>query len=233
MDKRNSNLPRIVNALLSRLANPHYRDELIGDLEEEYGYRQSANSEISFWLFRQTILAIGDGQMALLKTTKFVKALSVMTCILVLPSIALFVGWLSNMSMPSEKLWELLLAGDMHVLLLTGEYWSVAWREGGVSHLTPSMFMNIPSILWAALFVVSSQVLFKTKTISVHLFSSVSLGYMLMPYLLGYMFISVFEPAAHKVGPILAFMMLAPFFTLPTFVTVLFRRYPHALGKNQ
>jgi hypothetical protein len=60
---------------------------------------------------------------------------------------------------------------------------------------------------------------------SVWVFSAFALAYMLLPYLFGYTVISSLEPAAQKVGPILAFMMLAPFFTLPLYVCFLFKRF--------
>jgi hypothetical protein len=65
----------------------------------------------------------------------------------------------------------------------------------------------------------------KRSNPSVWLFSTFALAYMLLPYLFGYMVIDTFEPAAKKVGPILAFMMLAPFFTLPLYVYFLFKRF--------
>lgn len=221
--EHNTAMPRLVTWLLSRLANPEYRDELIGDMEEEYAERQQTNQDTTNWLLRQTALAIWDGQNAMIKTTGFVKVLSIVLCVLALPTIALFVGWLSNMENPSEQLWQLLLAGEVHSLLFNAEYWSHAWNESGISHLEPGMFMNIPSMLWAIAFAGSTYLLWKRSDPSVWAFSAFALAYTLLPYLFGYTLISSLEPAAHKVGPIVAFMMLAPFFTLPVYVCILFK----------
>lgn len=211
--------------LLSRLANPAYRDELIGDMEEEYIERQQTNKDTTYWLLRQTALAIWDGQKTMVQTTGFVKAFSIVFCVLALPTIALFVGWLSNMDEPSEHLWQLLLAGEVHSIMFNTEYWGIVWNESGISHLELAMFIHIPSLLWAMVFAGSAYLLLKKSTPSVWLFSAFASAYILMPYLFGYVMISSFEPVAQKVGPILAFMMLAPFFTLPLYVYFLFKRF--------
>ena len=218
-------MPKLAVWLLSRLANPAYRDELIGDMEEEYIERKQTNQDPTTWLLRQTVLAILDGQNAMVKTTGFVKALGIILCVLALPTIALFVGWLSNMQKPSEHLWQLLVAGEVHSLLFNGEYWRTAWQEGGISHLEFGMFIDIPSMFWAIVFVGSTYLFFKKSNPSVWVYSAFALAYMLVPYLIGYTVISALEPAAHKVGPILAFMMLAPFFTLPLYVGFLFKQF--------
>ncbi|MEP2652865.1 MAG: hypothetical protein ABJH06_12825 [Paraglaciecola sp.] len=221
--KQHAFMPKLATWLLSRLANPAYRDELIGDMEEEYTERQEANQEASYWLLRQTTLAIWDGQKAMIRTTGFVKALSIILCVLALPTIALFVGWLSNMHMPSEHLWQLLMAGEVHFILFNTEYWEIAWNESGVSHLDVMMFIHVQSILWAMVYAVSAYLFLKKIKPSVWIFSAFSMAYILVPYLFGYGVISLFELPPRIVGPILAFMMLAPFFTLPMSVGFLFK----------
>lgn len=218
-------MPKLAVWLLSRLANPAYRDELIGDMEEEYTERKQTHQDPTTWLVRQTVLAILDGQNAMIKTTGFVKTLAIILCVLALPTIVLFVGWLSNMQKPSEYLWQLLLAGEVHFLLFNSEYWTIAWQENNISRLEFGMFIDTPSILWAIVFVGSTYLFFKKSNPSVWVYSAFALAYMLVPYLVGYTVISSLEPAAHKVGPILAFMMLAPFFTLPLYLGFLFKRF--------
>ena len=216
---------KLATWLLSRLANPAYRNELIGDMEEEYTERQQTNQVTTNWLLRQTASAIWDGQNAMVKSTGFVKALSIVLCVMTLPTIVLFVGWLSNMQMPSEQLWQLLMAGEVHFILFNTEYWRIAWNESGISHLEFEMFIHIPSILWAMVFAGSTYWFLKKSNPSVWLFSAFALAYMLLPYLFGYAVINSLEPVDQKVGPILAFMMLAPFFTLPLYVCFLFKRF--------
>jgi hypothetical protein len=216
-------MPKLVTWLLSRLANPVYRDELIGDMEEEYLERQQTNQDATNWLLRQTALAIWDGQNAMVKSTGFVKALSIVLCVLALPTIVLFVGWLSNVDEPSEHLWQLLLAGEIHFILVNTEYWRLVWNESGISHLELGMFINSPSILWAIVFAGSTYLFLKKSNPSVWVFSIFAFAFMLLPYLFGYTVISSTEPVAQKVGPILAFMMLAPFYILPLYVCFLFK----------
>jgi hypothetical protein len=218
-------MPKLATWLLSRLANPAYRNELIGDMEEEYTGRQQTNQDTTYWLLRQTASAIWDGQNAMVKSTGFVKALSIVLCVMTLPTIVLFVGWLSNMREPSEHLWQLLMAGEVHFILFNTEYWRIVWNESGISHLEFEMFIHIPSILWAIVFAASTHFFLKRSKPSVWLFSTFALAYMLLPYLFGYTVISSLEPVAQKVGPILAFMILAPFFTLPLYVYFLFKRF--------
>jgi hypothetical protein len=218
-------MPKLVTWLLSRLANPAYRNELIGDMEEEYTERQQTNLDTTNWLLRQTALAIWDGQNAMMKSTGIVKALSIVLCVLTLPTIALFVGWLSNLHEPSEQLLQLLSAGEVHFILFNTEYWRLAWNENSISHLELGMFIHTPSILWAMVFAGSTYWFLKRSNPSVWLFSTFALAYILLPYLFGYSVISSLEPVDQKVGPILAFMMLAPFFTLPLYVCFLFKRF--------
>jgi hypothetical protein len=220
-----SAMPRLATWLLSRLANPAYRNELIGDMEEEYTGRHQTNQDTTTWLLRQTTLAIWDGQNAMIKSTGFVKTLSIVLCVLTLPTIAIFVGWLSNLHEPSEQLLQLLSAGEVHSILFNTEYWRLAWNENSISHLELGMFIHTPSILWAMVFAGSTYWFLKKSNPSVWLFSTFALAYLLLPYLFGYTVISSLEPVDQKVGPILAFMMLAPFFTLPLYVCFLFKRF--------
>jgi hypothetical protein len=222
-EEQHTSMPKLATWLLSRLANPVYRDVLIGDMEEEYTERQQTNQNTSNWLLRQTTLAILDGQNAMVKTTGFVKVLSIVLCVLTLPTITFFVGWLSNMREPSEHLWQLLMAGEVHSILFNAEYWRLVWSESGISHLELAMFIHIPSILWAMVFAGSAYLFLKRSKPSVWVFSFCALAYMLLPYLFGYTLISSIDPVAQKVGPILAFMLLAPFFTLPLYVGFLFK----------
>lgn len=218
-------VPPLVIWLLTRLANPAYRQELIGDIEEEYIQRKQANQETRDWLTKQFIFAIWDGQKAMLKTTGFVRTLSIICCLLVLPTIALFVGWLSNMREVSENLWQLLLSADIHRILLHSEYWHTAWNESGIRHLDIGMFIHIPSIIWALVFAFSAHRLINKTIPTAWLFAGFSLVFFLVPYLFGYALINSFDLYPRLIGPILAFMMLAPFFTLPVFVGLLFRRF--------
>jgi hypothetical protein len=220
-----SAMPRLATWLLSRLANPAYRNELIGDMEEEYTGRHQTNQDTTTWLLRQTTSAIWDGQNAMIKSTGFVKTLSIVLCVLTLPTITIFVGWLSNLHEPSEQLLQLLSAGEVHSILFNTEYWRLAWNENSISHLELGMFIHTPSILWAMVFAGSTYWFLKKSNPSVWLFSTFALAYLLLPYLFGYTVISSLEPVDQKVGPILAFMMLAPFFTLPLYVCFLFKRF--------
>jgi len=220
-----SAMPRLAMWLLSRLANPAYRNELIGDMEEEYTERQQTNQDTTTWLLRQTASAIWDGQNAMVKSTVFVKVLSIILCVLSLLTIALFNGWLSNVDESSEQLLQLLSAGEVHFILFNTEYWRLVWNENSISHLELGMFIHTPSILWAMVFAGSTYWFLKKSNPSVWLFSAFALAYMLLPYLFGYTVISSLEPVDQKVGPILVFMMLAPFFTLPLYVYFLFKRF--------
>lgn len=219
-------MPKSLVWLLSKLTNPAYRDELIGDMEEEYHERRKAHKNYRKWLVIQTVSAIWDGQKAMTKSTNFLKALSILLCLLVLPAIAFFVGWLSNMEEPSEQLWQLLMSGEIHSIVMHSNYWKEAWIDSGITHIEPMMFINVPSILWAAVFIVGANKLLLKFTPSVWMFSAVALAYMLMPYFFGYSVISALQPPAQKVGPVLAFMILALFFTLPIYVWFLFKRFP-------
>ncbi|MBO1254498.1 hypothetical protein J3L16_02220 [Alteromonas sp. 5E99-2] len=223
--ERQTSIYKLAVWLLSRLANPAYRNELIGDLEEEYTQRQQTNQDANHWLFRQTMLAIWDGQKTMVKSTGFVKGLSLVLCVLLLPTIALFVGWLSNMNQPSEQLWRLLLAGEVHLILFNSEYWTIAWNEVGISRIDIHMFINTPSIVWAMLFAASSHLFLKHINPSIWFFCGFVLIYMLLPYLFGHTLISLIEPIPQKVGPILAFMILAPFWSLPLFLLFLFKGF--------
>ncbi len=218
-------MPKLAVWLLNRLANPAYRDELIGDMEEEYLDRRRESNNAANWLAKQVFFAIWDGQKAMVRTTGFIKIISVVFCLLALPTIMLFVGWLSNMEEPSEKLWHLLLTGEVHQLFFNIEYWQHAWRESGIRHLQLSMFINIPAIFWAGVFFVSSLLFFKNTTPSAMGFGLFMLAFIVLPYCFGYAVINVLEPAPKKVGPILAFMTLTPFWTLIVYIGLLFKQY--------
>ncbi|RTE85496.1 MULTISPECIES: hypothetical protein [Gammaproteobacteria] len=218
-------LPKLVGWLLSRLANPAYKNELIGDLEEEYIERQSAHQETTKWLCSQAMFAIWDGQKAMARTTKFVKVISIILCILALPTIVFFVGWLANMQDPSEQLWQLLVDGKIHAILFNSEYWQSAWNEHGLGQIGLATFINVPGIFWALLFAGASYLFLSKTNSNSWQYGIFALAFIVVPYLLGYAAISALEPEPQKIGPTIAFMVLAPFFTIPVYLVILFGRF--------
>ena len=177
-------------------------------------------------MLKQILVAVVDGQAAMVKSPSFVKAFSVVLCLLLLPTIALFVTWLSMMSQPEADLWSLLLAGDVHNILIKPQYWISAWNEtNAIQNIDIHMFMHIPALCWACVFTVAMYRLLQFKTPSAQTFVQIAFGFILFPYGFGYFTISILQPAAVIVGPVLAFMMIAPFFMLPVFSGFLFKRF--------
>lgn len=149
----------------------------------------------------------------LLSPTALVGSLFVLSLVCI-PAIVLFIVWLSNMETVPVTLWQALLNGQVHTIMMSGDFWLQAFSalDQGVEL---DMFLYFPALLWTMGGAVLLVLFERNITPSLPAFLLVGTGVLILPYAWGSLFIALSGPAAQKVGPLLAFMVLCPLYCLP------------------
>lgn len=200
-----SSLPALFSWLLRHALAPSYRESALGDLAEEYKVRRQASVRDAFkWLCHQTLRACFQWlNRAAGSRMLIVCSLSLLT-VFVVPTVYLMVVWLSNMDAASPALWEPLLVGDMHKIVVQAEFWQVAIEAtSGSQDLL--MFIHVEAVLWVLVSVFA--LVLKQNTMTSHQLAGAGLILMLLPYVWGLLVLSTFPPGLKLIGPMLAFML--------------------------
>lgn len=207
--------------LMTKLANSTYRTELVGDLQEEYSARQSEGVKAADrWLWRQALLAIADGQRARTTHPDFIRFICIVLSLTGMFTLFGFVVWLSNMDGTTDALWQQLLAGNVIQIAVSGDFWREALPQFSAAQIDVFMFIHYPAI--AALAVWSTFMYITLRRFSLSTAQTWLIGMIAMsiPYLWGSVYIDMVQPEARQVGPILAFMILTPFYILPALTAI-------------
>lgn len=209
-------LPKLAELLIRKLGVPNYRDELIGDMQEEYGELMMKDPKTaSRWMWRQTLLASWEGQKSLWQTPLFVNVITGVFTAMLLIVIVGFVVWLSNMDSTTPLLWEQTLNGQIHYIVFSPDFWQQATFAVSNTPVDIFMFMNVPSVGWAMAWAVAMFLLSKRYTMSPRMFSVVGMALSAVPYIVGYTVINTQNLDPKQIGPILAYMLIAPLYILP------------------
>lgn len=214
-------IPEVYYWLLARMLPKEQRDWALGDLQEEYSQRSLRDPlAAKQWIQSQTSKAVGIWLLAVLKSNGLIQSLMCAFAALCMPVIYLMVIWLSNMDETSPIIWEQLLAGEMHKIVLQPQFWS----ESLAIQFTLQdwhMFVHHQALLWAVLCLALLSL--RQHQLSTHQLALVGSVMMVVPYVLGIVLIEMFDPAARKIGPLLAFMLFCVFYLAIPLAVMIFR----------
>ncbi|MCC2616316.1 hypothetical protein LJ739_08695 [Aestuariibacter halophilus] len=200
---------------LRHLSDPNSRDHLVGDLLEEFEQRQQQDAAMARrWLWRQTFHACGYGIRRRLQGNWTVHLLALFGVLILSPTLVALVYWLSNMDATAEPLWQALLRGDLHVIVLSTAYWQEAAKAFGQG-ASLGMFINLPALVWSGLVLFTLSVLFRTTTLSARTLLLWGYASAITPYVIGSYYIGVTDMVPTAIGPLLAFMLFAALYLLP------------------
>jgi hypothetical protein len=183
----------------------HSREEIIGDLYEQFENADRSLLANQIWFWRQTInTAFGYGR---LKPYSLAIILSSI-CVFVFTLMVFAVAFLSygTEAVFDKNYWT---NGNIHLLFLEKDFWqSISWANVSSINHPIAMFINIPSIIWAIFSVFILRYLYRSKIASGFDFVLVAIVSLLGPYFIGYMLLISHEISLRKVGPIIAFMWI-------------------------
>lgn len=222
---KNNNLvhemPGLCYWLLCKVIPEQHRDFALGDLQEEFHGRSQQNpDQARQWIRTQTFRAVGIWLEMAIKSTGLIQCVVFGFAILSLPVIYHLVIWLSNMDETSPVIWQQLIAGEMHKIIFQSEFWA---ESLGIPFSAQDwhMFVNTESLLWAFLSI--TLLYLRQHRMTTHQLALMGSLMMFAPYILGLLIIEMLQPAARKIGPLLAFMLFCVFYMAIPLVVLVFR----------
>lgn len=216
--------PKLSCAVLEITLPAHIKDQVLGDLQEEYGKRLPDNAAAARrWYRYQALRTVVQYFSQFLGSDKLLKVAVILASFILVPVIFVMVAWLSNVDDTTERVLQYLLAGDMHKVAITREFWAYAVQS--VSQQKDLfMYVNMPSVMWASVSLFWIGYKNKKQLMTAHQLALWGSALMLLPYLLGTFYLSAFAMPPRVVGPIIAFMLLSLFYLLvPVTCWVMYR----------
>lgn len=198
---------KIANKTLGLLLPESLKDAIVGDLREEHFIRASKDfSSANKWVWRQLFITSFYAINSALRSDRFLQYVVLILCLLGLPIIISMVAWLSNMDETSPYIWNQLLEANMHIILFDGYFWSqIPESIIRIEHIT--MYIHYGSVVWSVIALLIMCVIKRMNPVSAHQIALMGAAAMLLPYLMGWMYINTMLLAPTDIGPILAFML--------------------------
>lgn len=225
MDKPH-NAPWFARQILQLSQRGESGESLSGDLLEEFSQRSEQDRAAARrWFWRQTLLSLKYSLEQWVHSPQTLKTILMVIPLLIVPALFGFICWLSAMdSMPStvENGWQKLIQGQVHSLLLEPLLWPEYLR--GVAEFEWSMFIDVKSVIWAALVISALNWMGRGLYLSAQQYAFRGFILAFLPYIGGLAVIITQQPVPQKVGPILAFMLISLIYLLPA-VSLLSWRY--------
>jgi hypothetical protein len=201
-------VPALARFLLQRCLPVYSREGLLGDLNEEHAARATVDpSSATRWYWYQTLRTLLYVMSSVLGSIALLRVLVLALSFLLLPTLISMVAWLSNMNETSPEIMEYLLAGQMHNMLGDSYFWQQ--QLSAVGHIDFEMYLNVPSVLWAACCLFVLFYTQKKHPLSAHQIAAFGYGLMLLPYFVGLIYIDSMQLVPTKIGPIIAFMLIS------------------------
>lgn len=206
MNPNNSNPPRLAKLLLNIILPIYVKDEICGDLEEEfhqYIKKERGNVMANRWFWNQSLttsIRYLFTKQRLFSLLTILIALSVFTILYVAVTFLTYAG----SEFFNDEFWK---NGNVHLLLFESKFWNFTSNtitdNIRVSHLT-----DLNSGIWSGLallflFILNKNYQFNTKT-----FSILGLALMFIPYLYGFISLQTTIVDNKEIGPLIAFMWL-------------------------
>lgn len=213
-----SSLPVLVEKLLSCVLPDDLKNEIIGDLSEEFYHQVHSNPDhrqAKKWLWQQTTKTIAI--FASIRIARALRDLDLMHTMALFIGIVVFVATFVVITLLSHldgfddysfDLSAMLVSGDLHQALAHSEFWQQA--------LTHSFYLNDlnylfqwPALLWAGASTLLLSLCAKTSWMSKHSIAGLAVCLVFAPYLLGTVYLQHNQVTINQAGSILALMLFS------------------------
>ena len=214
MKKYRSNVskpPTVARLITSLLAPKYYRDEILGDLDEEYQHRLKSGLRIAnSWYWKQTIQS--GYIFAADRIFKIAPAFSTLFINLILAIAAIFfvscLSWMSDVEAFSNGYFESLANGSAHLTFFEPYFWQNLDILAGYTIANVDMLFESRAAIYSVTCAVWLYFFQKKDHVSVSKF--IIYGYTLtfLPYLIGLVVMQYNDIPAIYTGPMLATMTI-------------------------
>ncbi|MFT5899502.1 MAG: hypothetical protein ACI97K_002155 [Glaciecola sp.] len=223
--KTNDRIPPKLGLILLETCLPNsVKDEIIGDLHEQYYESNDRHmiKQFSFWW--QAALIISRYVMMNKKTIALILSAVSLAIFLIFTAAILFLSNSDDATAFSKPYWT---NGDFYQFFLDPMLYSYISGEM-FAGITPQLFINIPSILWSLAGVGLIIILKKTSKLNLQTIAIASLLLLVGPYIWGMLNFKANEIPLRESGPILAFTLISVLYlVLPLtalFIKEMFRK---------
>jgi hypothetical protein len=196
--------------LLQHLLPNKIKDDISGDLEEEYTkyiLPEQGMLKSNVWLFKQTFLTCSRYVFTYSRGLVFLAAT---LCLAIFLTFAFAIIWLSNMYDPttlSELFWQNWLAGHSHQVFFEPAFWQYL-PEAYKYVFDINLWFDSIACLYTILALYFLAKIDKSKQLSVIKYIFLAIIFMVLPYLWGTYQFMFNDIALKKSGPIVATMWL-------------------------
>lgn len=206
MDNKKSNPPKLAKLLLNISLPKHVKDEICGDLEEEFNLyilKEKGDVMANRWFWSQSLTTC--------IRYLFIKQrlLSALTVILAISILATLYVAITSLSYASKEFFndDFWYNGNIHLLFFEPKFWS--FTSNSIFESLPLMHLvDSRSAIWACLALLSLFKLDQKYQFNTLIFSILSLALMLSPYLYGVITLQLSSLSNKEVGPLIALMWL-------------------------
>ena len=204
--------PKVALFLLTLILPKSIQNNLIGDLIEEFeALSEQDGKAANAWFWQQTVDTNLIYLASLIRRPSVLQKLNILLPLSLFTLTILLISWLSNMDSLegySDGMWPSLLEGKIHLALFEPAFWqdsTVFFTE--VTNI--QMFLDIPSIVFA--FVVLITLRYLNKKLRISAVNMAVWGYtlVLLPYLWALIHINTQQLSPTQIGPLLAFGLLS------------------------
>ncbi|NQY66078.1 MAG: hypothetical protein HRT38_20865 [Alteromonadaceae bacterium] len=196
--------------LLQHLLPNKIKDDISGDLEEEYTkyiLPEQGVLKSNVWLFKQTFLTCSRYVFTYSRGFAFLAAT---LCLTIFLTLAFAIVWLSNQYDPStfsELFWQNWLSGHSHQIFFEPAFWQYL-PEAYKYIFDINLWFDWIACLYTFLALYFLAKIDKSKQLSVMKYIFLALIFMVLPYLWGTYQFMFNDIVIKKSGPIVAIMWL-------------------------
>jgi len=206
MNNKKSNSPKLAKILLDIILPTYVKDEICGDLEEEFNLyikKEKGDVMANRWFWRQSLITC---VRYLFIKQRLLAALTIIMAISISAMLYIAITSLSygNKAFFNDDFWY---NGKIHLLFFETKFWS--FTSNSIFESLPLMHLvDSRSAIWACLALLSIFKLDLKYQFSTLMFSILSVGLMFSPYFYGVITFQITTLSNKEVGPLIALMWL-------------------------
>lgn len=197
--------PFIALKLLQWLLPESVKDDIFGDLNEEFYHSNRSVTSNKIWFWQQTITTCTRYNMNKKTAVSFALAtLSISIFYVMLVAIA-YLAYGEDGGVYNNGYWT---SGAVHLFFIEPVFWQTL--SGTIlSNITLGLFINIPSIIWTGFSLILVKQLNTRYKLDMKTYGVIMLSLISLPYLWGIAYFKLNVVPLRESGPIIAFMWMS------------------------
>ncbi|MCW8108329.1 hypothetical protein OPS25_07460 [Alteromonas ponticola] len=211
--------PTLPMWLLNLLLPDSVKDDITGDLTEEYSRSTDTLLNKNKWFWSQTISTCWRFTMTKQNLASLGLAIiSILTLGIIMHAI-LFLSVADDPASFHNAYWT---DGNFHQFFFDAPLWQFI-SENNLSRLSFDMFIHLPSMAWLAIALCGFIVLKKQLHLSFTYQLILAASLLMLPYIGGVTYFRLTDVALNQAGPILALMLISAFYLILPFTHLLLK----------